>query len=92
MITTFQAYTDSQHGWAKVHKSILAELGLHDKITRFSYMNGEFAYLECDWDLSRFVEAFEKKYGQKPIFKTHMSNGRSRIRNYPTYFCKMEKA
>ena len=53
----FDVLTDPGHGWIKVPKKLLAELGIANKITPYSYMRGDFAYLEEDADASTFFEA-----------------------------------
>lgn len=42
---TFTFHSDPQHGWLKVPKDLLATLGIDQKITRYSYMRGAYAYL-----------------------------------------------
>ncbi len=53
----YQFFTDAGHGWLQVSHKELAELGIADKISSFSYSDGEFAYLEEDCDASVFVDA-----------------------------------
>lgn len=54
---TYNFYTDAGHGWLRVSHSELAELGLTDKISPYSYRDHQFAYLEEDCDASLFVDA-----------------------------------
>jgi hypothetical protein len=83
-------YTDPGHGWVKVPKSLLKELGIANKITLYSYMRGDYAYLEEDCDASIFVEAM-KKAGKPYEFKVYTTRDRaSRIRNYARYVCEEE--
>ena len=51
------------HGWLRVPLSELNELDISDKITRYSYMDNLYAYLEEDCDLVTFVEAKERRNG-----------------------------
>jgi hypothetical protein len=53
----YQFFEDAGHGWLQVSHKELAELGLTDKISPYSYRDRKFAYLEEDCDLSLFVEA-----------------------------------
>ena len=57
-----EKYDDGSHGWFKVSKYLLSNLGLSDKITDFSYMKGNYAYLEEDCDASLFFNRFEEVY------------------------------
>ncbi len=50
-------YADAGHGWLKVSKARLAKLRILDKITRCSFMRGDYVYLEEDCDYSTYIEA-----------------------------------
>jgi len=52
-------YQDPGHGWVKVKKGLIKELGLWEKITFYSYEDPEHIYLEEDCDLSTFMRAAE---------------------------------
>jgi ABC-type transport system substrate-binding protein len=81
----FEVYTDPGHGWAKVKISLLEKLGIAKEITSYSYMRGQYAYLEEDQDASTFMQAM-KKAGIPVEFKTYTcANRMSRIRNYASY-------
>ena len=80
----FQCYNDAGHGWCKVSKKMLEELGIADKITTYSYQRGEFAYLEEDCDFTTFYHAFAEHYGAVPKCQHHYSD-HSKIRNYEHY-------
>ena len=80
----FVSYSDPGHGWVKVKKSFLKELGLADKISRFSYERKDYAYLEEHRDLSLFVRMLEYK-GIPFEFKNNYSNKSSKIRTYLSY-------
>jgi hypothetical protein len=54
---TLQYYTDPGHGWAKVNRQVLVDLGIAEDISAYSYMRGDFAYLEEDCDLARLMAA-----------------------------------
>ena len=49
----FQKISDPGHGWLKVPVHLIKFLGIHEKITPYSYVNqsGRFAYLEEDCDM-----------------------------------------
>ena len=80
----YKVYTDSQHGWIAVKRQELVDLGIHKNITSWSYQKGNTAYLEEDWDLSQFYEAYHKKHGFYPRTKIKYSE-RSPIRSYEAY-------
>ena len=50
-------HEDPAHGWLEVPKAELAKLGIADKISHYSYMSGDKAYLEEDCDLGAFIMA-----------------------------------
>jgi hypothetical protein len=81
----FKAYADPGHAWVAVKVKLLQDLGIADKITRFSYLKGKTAYLEEDCDVSKFVAAYTAKFGQKPTFTEKFTNKSSPIRSYPSY-------
>ena len=58
---TYTFYSDPGHSWLKVKISELVELNIQDKISIYSYINGEYAYLEEDCDAGIFLRA---KFGQ----------------------------
>lgn len=54
---TYTYFTDPGHGWLRVKKSELQELGIANKISPYSYMRGNHAYLEEDCDMAKFMQA-----------------------------------
>lgn len=83
----YSFYEDPGHGWLKVPIKELIKLNIADKITGYSYMQNEHAYLEEDCDLATFVNAkYPNKEDQSTFFKTKVktfiSNKNSKIRNY----------
>ena len=81
---TYIFHEDPGHGWAAVPMADLIDLGVADKITGYSYLLGNMAYLEEDCDLPTFVRAYKKKFGKAPkgkaVYQEHTS-----IRSYPNY-------
>jgi len=51
------AHTDGGHGWLAVKRAELVELGILDKVSRYSYQRGDTVYLEEDCDASLFHHA-----------------------------------
>lgn len=80
----FHFYADPAHGWLKVNKKQLVDLGIQEKVSRYSYQNGEWAYLEEDLDAGIFISAL-KSQGVEVTLKRHHSERSSRIRNYQSY-------
>lgn len=84
MQNIFDYYQDPSHGWVKIKKATLTELGIADKITSYSYQNGDDAYLEEDCDLATLLTALSA-INVKPVFREHHTNHDSRIRTYQHY-------
>ena len=77
-------YTDPGHGWVKVPVARLRKLGILDKITTYSYIRNNFAYLEEDCDFTTYVNAL-KAVGITPKFNEKHTNKYSKIRSYRHY-------
>jgi hypothetical protein len=82
---TFTVYTDPTHGWVKVPVTLLDTLGIADKITRFSYRRGAYAYLEEDLDMCTFASAYRIKYGTGPQWVSKHANKSSKIKSYSAF-------
>ena len=83
--TLYRFFQDSCHGWLRVPMAHIRELDIADRISGFSYKNGEHAYLERDVDYRVFEEAFYEKFSIYP--QLHWSTKEnpaelSRIRNF----------
>ena len=59
-MTKLDFYSDSGHGWLKIPIAELERLGIADKITKYSYMRNDFAYLEEDCDVSLYCDTIRK--------------------------------
>ena len=81
---TYMFYEDPGHGWLAVPLDNLIELKIADKITSYSYLLSDMAYLEEDYDLGVFINAYKEKFNKLPAFKRKHQEYTS-IRNYPTY-------
>lgn len=77
-------FSDPGHGWGKVKKSLLFDLGIAEKITSYSYQLGMYAYLEEDCDLTLLCNAVRES-GQTVEFVEHFTNNNSAIRSYQHY-------
>lgn len=83
---TFDFISDPGHAWLKVPHKMLADLGIAEQITTFSYSRGEYAYLEEDQDAGTFFNAYRAKHGHDPKIRERNSPHRpSRVRNYAQY-------
>ncbi|MBA3756186.1 MAG: hypothetical protein H0X02_08190 [Nitrosomonas sp.] len=76
-----QFYADPGHGWAKVKRQLLKEIGIEDKISSYSYQKGDHVFLEEDCDQSLFWQTM-KAQGREVEYVPHHSNNYSRIRSY----------
>lgn len=83
-----QWHSDPSHGWLKVHRSFLFQLGIANKISHYSYtdgIHGNFVYLEEDYDAPRLMTAAEEQ-GWKLVFQEEKhTNNSSPIRNKGPY-------
>lgn len=84
MKTKYHFYADPGHGWLKVTRQELRDLGILNKITPFSYMRGDFVYLEEDCDLSTFMQA-KREQGAEITFHQHHAERYSKIRSYADF-------
>ena len=50
---------DPGHAWLRVPLIEIAQLGIEDQISSYSYINGNYAYLEEDSDAGRYQAARE---------------------------------
>ena len=63
---------------------MLVNLGIADKITRYSYQRGDYAYLEEDCDLTTLCMALNER-DTRIKFVEKSSTKDSRIRSYDRY-------
>ena len=80
----YQCYNDPAHGWLKVALRELRKLGIENQVSNYSYVRGEFAYLEEDCDASLFLRA-KKFIGEDVEIVDNYSNKMSKIRSYMPY-------
>jgi len=82
----FDLISDPGHAWIKVPVRLLVELGIADRISRYSYRLGRFAYLEEDLDLSVFFNAYRDRFGFDPAIRERVARSRrSRVRGYDNF-------
>lgn len=81
---SIKVFADPGHAWARFPKARLLTLGIADKISTYSYMNGPNAFLEEDCDLSVLISALRVR-GYEIKFNESHTNRQSKIRSYSTY-------
>lgn len=81
----FMFYLDPGHGWMRVPRTMLTELGIADQITRFSFAKGKYVYLEEDKDAATFIRAYRETNNGEIQFTEKYSYNDSSIRTYPSY-------
>ena len=80
----FEMYSDPSHSWLKVPINFLDTLKIKRRISKYSYVKGDFVYLEEDCDFRVFVQAMQDEGRSFEIVEKH-SNRMSRIRSYQSY-------
>ena len=88
----FTFFSDPGHGWLKVKKDLLEKLNIHNDVTSYSYMKGDFAYLEEDCDVTLFYNALitsgMSELDVKQLFQSmeqKHTDRTSAIRRYESY-------
>ena len=89
MAKAFKYYHDAGHGWVAVKRKLLKFLGIHDRISHYSYQRGATVYLEEDSDATIFFNALV----EQGYFSDHVlipldhrySEKTSPIRSYESY-------
>lgn len=57
---------DPGHGWLKVPLTEIVALGLETQISVYSYIEGQYAYLEEDCDCPRYLESLAAQGHPRP--------------------------
>lgn len=83
----FKFHTDSGHGWLGVPAVMIKELNIKDKISKYSYLKNNVAYLEEDCDLMVFINAIKQKglIENKDYFIYDDYKDNQPIRYYPRF-------
>ena len=77
-------YIDPGHAWLEVGMDEIKRLGIEDRISRYSYVNGRFAYLEEDCDAPLFLRAMSDAGMHVECVERH-TDCQSQIRGYLPY-------
>lgn len=80
----FNVYADAGHAWLAVDRLLLRALGIEDKISSYSYMDGAIAYLEEDCDAGVLANALKAK-GIEYTLRGVDHGSWSPIRSYKRY-------
>lgn len=80
---TFKLHTDPGHAWLEVSRALVAELGILEHISPYSYQMGPKVYLEEDRDLAIFLEAMNAAGKPCKIFEVYQ--GSSFVRQLPDF-------
>ena len=80
----FTFHSDPSHGWLEIHKECLQKAGVADKVSMYSYMDGDLAYLEEDCDAPLFLSVLDE-HGLKYSFNEKPIDGDHWIRNLSAY-------
>ena len=93
-VKVFQFVADPGHGWLRVPRCMLHELGIERRVSTCSYQireNSEFVWLEEDCDASLFFNMYVEKYGDRPVIKYRHTNRDAAMRRYLRYACSLEE-
>jgi hypothetical protein len=84
MILTY--YNDPGHGWVKIERSIAQDLmgESFNRISSFSYQNGNYIYLEEDCDAGLLIRSLKDRGVSYTLRENHCNN-QSRIRSYASF-------
>jgi hypothetical protein len=92
MKTSFTFHQDPGHGWVAVDQRSLRELGMSFvDFSGYSYISksGNTIYLEEDCDASKFVAAYNARFGNRPALLEKHRNNRHWIRSlHPNYWAR----
>ena len=80
----FHVYSDPGHGWLKTTMQVLEKFEVSEKISRYSYRQGDIVWLEEDCDAPLLIKAVEQR-GVEVKLADHHRNTESPIRYKPPY-------
>jgi len=87
---SFLFFSDPGHGWLKIPRKLLQQLGIEQKITHYSYQRSEYVYLEEDCDASLFLQTMKEKGIEVKIVDRRQDNKSSPIRSYASFVPEIE--
>ena len=79
--------SDSGHAWLEVSIDEINALNIADKISEYSYIQGETVYLEEDCDAGIFIDALKEKLPptEYVTFKARFINGDAPCRQFKRF-------
>jgi len=77
-------YVDPGHGWLKTTIETLEKYGISEKISGYSYREGDNVWLEEDSDAPKLINALRER-GIAMKMHVHQRNTSSPIRRKPPY-------
>tara|TARA_X000001388_G_scaffold12770_1_gene7563 strand:- start:1135 stop:1413 length:279 start_codon:yes stop_codon:yes gene_type:complete len=77
-------YSDPKHAWLKTSLEDLKKLKIENKVSTYSYINGDHVYLEEDCDATLYLNTL-KDYGIDYLIEDNYCNNDSIIRTYNRY-------
>jgi hypothetical protein len=80
----FVFHSDAGHGWLEVPIQMLMKFGIADKVSSYSYMRGDLAYLEEDCDAGLLLKALDESGIEFKFFEVYDGDD-SPIRNFKRY-------
>jgi hypothetical protein len=83
---TFTFHTDPGHGWLECPVGLLIDLGIKDKVSRYSYRKLNVAFLEEDCDAALLVNALEAKGDTITFIEKNEPNQRSFVTRLDRFF------
>ena len=81
----YRLFSDPGHAWLEVDFNELVKLGIHKKITAWSYIKGERVYLEEDYDAPLYLQTKKDQTGEVTEYVEINSDYNSPIRSYNAY-------
>jgi|LauGreDrversion4_2_1035121.scaffolds.fasta_scaffold168988_2 hypothetical protein len=85
-------HSDAGHGWLAVKTRELADLGIADKITAFSYTKGKSSYLEEDVDMALYINTQRDSGVTVEVRQGKRWDKKSPIRAFPSYQAPVTQA
>jgi hypothetical protein len=82
-------YTDPGHGWIAVKRSLLADWGILNQVSTYSYQRGGTVYLEEDCDAGLFFNAARAQGIQPELIERNTPERRHVIRSYDHFSTKI---
>lgn len=80
----YRFISDAGHGWLEVPVGEVRGLGIEDEISKYSYINEDYVYLEEDVDIMAYISRKSSSFMERDVEFIDI-NGYSEIRQYDRY-------